>query len=53
MAVDEQTWVFYKDLLGYTDEELEEFKKNPNNEDVVSKAPVSGWGTLVQKVLDD
>ncbi|MBC8392292.1 MAG: hypothetical protein H8E17_06985, partial [Deltaproteobacteria bacterium] len=39
MAVDEKTWTFYKDLLGYTDEELEEFKKNPNNEDVVSKAP--------------
>ena len=35
MAVDEKTWTFYKDLLGYTDEELEEFKKNPNNEDVV------------------
>ena len=31
MAVDEKTWTFYKDLLGYTDEELEEFKKNANN----------------------
>jgi len=50
MAVDEKTWIFYKDLLGYTDEELEEFKKNPNNEDVVSKAPALMDRTIVFEV---
>ena len=50
MAVDEKTWTFYKDLLGYTDEELEEFKKNPNNEDVVSKAPALMDRTIVFEV---
>jgi len=26
MAIDEKTWKMYQDLLGYSDEELEEFK---------------------------
>jgi uncharacterized repeat protein (TIGR04076 family) len=39
MAVDESVWKFYQDLLGYSDEELEKFKENPSNEDVISKAP--------------
>jgi len=50
MAVDEKTWTFCKDLLGYTDEELEEFEKNPNNENVVSKAPaLTDRGTSSQR----
>ena len=51
MAIDEKTWAFYKDLLGYTDEELKEFKKNPNNEDVVSKAPALMDRTIVFEVV--
>ena len=39
MAVDESVWKFYQDMLGYSDKELEKFKENPSNEDVISKAP--------------
>jgi uncharacterized repeat protein (TIGR04076 family) len=51
MAIDEKTWRFYKDLLGYTDEELEEFKKNPSNEDVISKSAALMERTMVFEVV--
>jgi uncharacterized repeat protein (TIGR04076 family) len=39
-------WKVMKDHLGYTDEEMKVFQKNPRNEDVLSKAPA-----LLDKVI--
>ena len=51
MAIDEKTWKFYQDLLGYTDEELEQFKKIPGTEDIISKAPEQMKRTIVFEVV--
>ena len=55
MKVNEDAWKFIQQHLGYTDEELELFRSNPKNTDIVSKAPdlmnktifaeVVTWGT--------
>ena len=39
MKVNEDTWKFMQQHLGYTDEELELFRNNPKNADIMSKAP--------------
>jgi len=51
MAIDEKTWKMYQDLLGYSDEELEEFKKIPGTEDIISKAPEQMKRTIVFEVV--
>ncbi|MBW1816301.1 MAG: TIGR04076 family protein [Deltaproteobacteria bacterium] len=51
MTIDESTWKFYQEMLGYTDEELETFKQNPSNEDVVSKAAALMDRTIVFEVV--
>jgi uncharacterized repeat protein (TIGR04076 family) len=51
MAVDESVWKFYQDMLGYSDKELEKFKENPSNEDVISKAPALMNRTIVFEVV--
>jgi hypothetical protein len=38
MKVNEDVWKFIQQHLGYTDEELELFRSNPKNTDIVSKA---------------
>lgn len=35
--IDERLWKIIQKRLGYTDEEMEEFKKNPRNTEVLSK----------------
>ena len=51
MKVDETTWKFIKELLGYTDEELELFRKNPKNVDIISKIPALMGKTIVAEVV--
>lgn len=51
MAVDESVWMFYQDMLGYSDKELEKFKENPSNEDVISKAPALMNRTIIFEVV--
>jgi len=51
MAIDEKVWKFYQDMLGYSDEQLEKFKENPCNEDVISKAPEMMKRTIVFEVV--
>jgi uncharacterized repeat protein (TIGR04076 family) len=46
MTVDERMWKIMQKRLGYSDEELEEFKKNPRNADVLAKG-----GELAKKVI--
>ena len=38
--------------LGYTDEEMKEFRKNPRNEDVLFKAPALMNKTIVVEVVE-
>ena len=45
-------WTFIKKHLGYTDEEMELFRSNPRNEDVLSKAPALLNKTIVIEVVE-
>ena len=45
-------WPFMKKHLGYTSEEMELFRSNPRNEDVVSKAPALLSKTIVVEVVE-
>ena len=49
MEVNEDTWKFMQQHLGYTDEELEKFRSNPKNVDIMSKTPDLMNKTLLQK----
>jgi uncharacterized repeat protein (TIGR04076 family) len=51
MIIEKSVWKFYQDLLGYTDEELEKFKKIPNVEEVILKAPALMNRTIVFEVV--
>ena len=46
MSVDDRMWRFMQKRLGYSDDEMQQFRENPRNEDVVSKAAV-----LMDKVI--
>ena len=52
MKVDETTWDFMQKHLGYTDEEMKAFRKNPRNEDVLFKAPALMNKTIVVEVVE-
>jgi len=51
MEVNEETWKFMQQHLGYTDEELELFRSNPKNADIMSKAPGLMNKTIVAEVV--
>jgi len=51
MKVDEATWKIVKEHLGYTDEELELFRSNPKNADIISKIPALMGKTIVAEVV--
>ena len=51
MKVDEDAWKFIQQHLGYTDEELELFRSNPKNVDIISKAPDLMNKTIIAKVV--
>ncbi len=51
MKVDESVWDFFQKHVGYTDEEMKEFRGNPRNEDVLSKASALMNKTIVVEVL--
>jgi uncharacterized repeat protein (TIGR04076 family) len=46
MSVDENTWRFFQQHLGYSDEEMALFRANPRNAEVIAKGP-----ELMQKVI--
>jgi len=52
MAVDESTWNFFQEHLGYTDEQMKMFRENPRNEAVISRAPALANKTIVAEVID-
>ncbi len=51
MKVDENVWDSFQKHVGYTDEEMKEFRENPRNEDVLSKGPALMNKTIVVEVV--
>ncbi len=51
MAIDGQVWGLVQQHLGYTDQEMSEFRANPRNEDILSKAPELMNKTIVAEVV--
>jgi uncharacterized repeat protein (TIGR04076 family) len=51
MKVDESVWNTFQKHLGYTDEEMKEFRGNPRNADVLSKGPALMNKTIVVEVV--
>ncbi len=52
MKVDENTWSFFQEHLGYTDEEMKLFKEDPKNETILSKAPALMNKTIIIEVVE-
>jgi uncharacterized repeat protein (TIGR04076 family) len=52
MKLDEKVWEFMQQHLGYSEEEMELFRGNPKNADILSKAPALMQKTIVAEVVD-
>ena len=52
MPVDESTWKFFQQHLGYSDEEMALFRANPRNEEVLAKGPELMQKTIVAEVVE-
>jgi uncharacterized repeat protein (TIGR04076 family) len=52
MSVDENTWKFFQQHLGYSDEEMALFRANPRNEEVLAKGPELMQKTIVAEVVE-
>jgi uncharacterized repeat protein (TIGR04076 family) len=52
MSVDENTWRFFQQHLGYSDEEMALFRANLRNEEVLAKAPELMQKTIVAEVVE-
>jgi uncharacterized repeat protein (TIGR04076 family) len=51
MKVDESVWTFMQAHLGYNEDEMQVFRKNPRNADVLSKALALMEKTIVFEVI--
>jgi len=51
MKVTEAQWKFMQEYLGYTDEEMRLFRRNPRNKDVLSKAAALMNKTIIAEVV--
>ena len=45
-------WRYMKNRLGYNDEEIELFRNNPQNKEILSKAPYLMNKTIIAKVVE-
>jgi len=52
MSVDENTWRFFQQHLGYSDEEMALFRADPRNEEVLAKGPELMQKTIVAEVVE-
>jgi len=52
MEVDENVWNYIQKHLGYTDEEMIEFKRDPRNTDVLSKGLTLMNKTIILEVVE-
>ena len=51
MKIDEQVWTLMQHRLGYSEEELSQFRADPRNEEVLAKAPDLTAKTIVAEVV--
>jgi|SRR5208283_2191616 len=51
MNIDEGVWKYIQNHLGYSDLEMDKFKENPNNEQILSKVPELLNKTIVAEVV--
>lgn len=52
MAIEENTWAFFGQMLGYNEEELALFKSNPRNEKIISRAGVLAGIEFTAEVVE-
>ena len=52
MSVDERMWKFFQEHLGYSDEEMQLFRENPRNEEVLSKSLALMNKTIIAEVVE-
>jgi uncharacterized repeat protein (TIGR04076 family) len=52
MQVEESTWKFFQQYLGYSDEEMALFRANPRNAEVLAKASELMQKTIVAEVVE-
>jgi uncharacterized repeat protein (TIGR04076 family) len=52
MTVDENTWKFSQQHLGYSDEEMALFRANPRNADVLAKGAALMEKTIIAEVVE-
>lgn len=52
MKIDESTWNMMRNHLGYTKEEMNEFRNNPRNIQVLSRAPELLKKTIIIEVVE-
>ncbi len=52
MEISEDTWQFFQQHLGYSDEEMALFRANPRNADVLTKGPALIAKTIVAEVVE-
>ena len=51
MKVDEQVWSMVQQQLGYSDQEMSQFRANPRNEEILARAPELMNKTIVAEVV--
>ena len=51
MKVEEEMWKFIQQHLGYSDDEMNLFRSNPKNLDIISKAPALMNKTIIAEVV--
>jgi uncharacterized repeat protein (TIGR04076 family) len=52
MQIEENTWKFFQQFLGYNDEEMALFRAKPRNAEVLAKAPELMQKTIVAEVVE-
>jgi len=51
MKIDEKLWAFFQNRLGFSDEDMEKFKKDPRNRAIVEKGADLAGKTIVAEVV--
>jgi uncharacterized repeat protein (TIGR04076 family) len=52
MKLDNEVWDFFQEHLGYTDEEMALFRRDPKNEEILSRAPDLMNKTIIAEVVE-
>ena len=52
MEISEETWQFFQQHLGYSDEEMALFRANPRNTDILTTGPDLMKKTIVAEVVE-